>query len=130
MCICVHWRGYRCPHKEDATCRYTLNKNGHDAYCNRFDKVVNELQSKDDIKGIFSEAFKNIERSEALVAIVVSPNRSIGQIMEIGIALSQNKPVYLFEHKSANGSSYLPRLVDKYLQWNNEVELEQALLKI
>jgi hypothetical protein len=72
-----------------------LNKNGHNAYCNRFDEIVDELQAKDDIKGIFNEAFKNIEKSEALVAIVTSPSRSIGQIMEIGIAVSQKKTCLL-----------------------------------
>ncbi len=108
----------------------TLNASGHTAYCNRFDEIVDELQAKDDIKGIFNEAFKNIEKNEALVAIVTSPSRSIGQIMEIGIALSQKKPVYLFEHKSAEGSSYLPRLVDKHFKWSNESELELALTKI
>lgn len=107
-----------------------LNKNGHNAYCNRFDEIVDELQAKDDIKGIFNEAFKNIEKSEALVAIVTSPSRSIGQIMEIGIAVSQKKPVYLFEHQSAQGSSYLPRLVDEHFQWSDESELERALKKI
>lgn len=108
----------------------TLNENGHNAYCNRFDEVVDELQAKDDIKGIFNEAFKNIEKSEALVAVITSPSRSIGQIMEIGIALSQRKPVYLFEHRSAKGSSYLPRLVDKHFNWNDESELKLALAKI
>lgn len=108
----------------------TLNQNGHSAYCNRFDEIVAELQKKDDIKGIFYEAFKNIQQSEALVAIVTSPNRSIGQIMEIGIALSQNKPVHLFEHTSAKGSSYLPRLVDTCHIWNNLEDLESSLKKI
>jgi len=108
----------------------TLNANGHDAYCNRFDEVVDRLQEQDDVKGIFKEAFKNIERSEALVAIVTSPNRSIGQIMEIGIAMSQNKPVFLFEHESAAGSSYLPRLVDKHFSWNSSEDLKQRLLEI
>lgn len=108
----------------------TLNKNGHVAYCNRFDEVVDKLQAKDDIKGIFKEAFKNIEKNDAIVAIIASPSRSIGQIMEIGIALSQNKPVYLFEHKSAGGSSYLPRLVDKHFQWETEDELVAALSQV
>lgn len=108
----------------------TLNANGHDAYCNRFDEVVDKLQEKDDIKGIFKEAFKNIEKSEAVVAIITSPSRSIGQIMEIGIAMSQGKPVYLFEHSSAEGSSYLPRLVDKHYTWNNLEELKITLRKI
>lgn len=86
----------------------TLNKNGHVAYCNRFDRAVDELQSKDDIKGIFGEAFKRIAESEALVAIITSPSRSIGQIMEIGIAMSQSKPVYLLEHESAMARHIYP----------------------
>jgi len=108
----------------------TLNANGHEAYCNRFDLVVDELQAKDDIKGIFREAFKNIAASEAVIAIVTSPSRSIGQIMEIGIALSQSKPVYLFEHISADKSSYLPRLVDKHFQWDDLDNLKSLLAKI
>ena len=108
----------------------TLNISGHEAYCNRFDSVVDELQEKDDIKGIFREAFKNIEKSEAVVAIITSPSRSIGQIMEIGVAMSQGKPVYLVEHKNAEGSSYLPRLVDKHFLWETEEELINALKQV
>lgn len=108
----------------------TLNQSGHEAYCNRFDSAIDELQANGDTKGIFQEAFKNIESSEALVAVVTSPNKSIGQIMEIGIALSQGKPVFLFEHISAAGSSYLPKLVDKNFEWETEDDLKQALKKV
>jgi hypothetical protein len=108
----------------------TLSANGHVAYCNLFDKVVNNLQEKDDIKGIFHEMFKSMEQNEAVAVIITSPSRSIGQIMEIGLALSQEKPVYLFEHTSANGSSYLPRIVDKHFQWETVIDLESALRQI
>jgi len=108
----------------------TLNANGHEAYCNRFDPLVNKLQEQDDIKGIFQDAFRNIEESQAMVAIITSPSRSIGQIMEVGIALSQRKPVYLFEHSSAAGSSYLPKLVDKYFEWNTPDDLQNTLKQI
>ena len=107
-----------------------LDANGHEAYCNRFDEVVDKLQEQDDVKGIFQEAFKNIEQSEALVAIITSTSRSIGQIMEIGIAMSQSKPVYLFEHRSAEGSSYLPRLADKHFTWETIDDLQQALKRL
>lgn len=108
----------------------TLNKNGHEAYCNRFDPAVEKLQEQDDTKGIFKDAFKHIEASEAMVAVVASPSRSVGQIMEIGIALSQGKPVYLFEHVSAAGSSYLPKLVDKHFTWGSLDDLQKALAQI
>lgn len=108
----------------------TLKSNGHSAYCNLFDAAVEKLIETDDIKAIFREAFKNIAASDAIVAIVTSPNRSVGQIMEIGIGLSQGKPVYLFEHGSADGSSYLPRLVDKHFSWSTEAELRTALSQI
>ena len=107
-----------------------LNDKGHVAYCNRFDDAIDKLQAQDDIKGIFREAFKHIEESEAMVAVVASPNKSIGQIMEIGIALSQGKPVYLFEHVSAEGSSYLPKLASKYLTWESAEDLQRALAEI
>lgn len=108
----------------------TLNTNGHEAYCNRFDEIVDRFQKDDDIKGIFHEAFKNIEESDALVAIITSPARSIGQIMEIGIALSQRKPVFLLEHISAQGSSYIPRLVDQCYKWKDIDDLKKALRRL
>ncbi len=101
----------------------TLNEAGHKAYCNRFDTLVDDLQSKDDIKGIFKRAFEVINENEGVVAIITTPNKSVGQIMEIGVAMSQGKPVYLFEHSSAVGSNYLNKLVDKYYTWENEDDL-------
>jgi len=108
----------------------TLNANGHDAYCNRFDPVVEEIQKTDDINAIFKRAFEVLEQNEALVVIVSSPNKSVGQIMEIGVAMSQNKPIYLFEHTSAKGSTYLPRLATKSYEWGTEKDLEEALKNI
>ncbi len=108
----------------------TLNANGHKAYCNRFDPIVDEIQKTDDISAIFKRAFEVLEQNEALVAIVSSPNKSIGQIMEIGVAMSQGKPVYLFEHTSAKGSTYLPKLATKSYEWETEKDLEEALKNI
>lgn len=108
----------------------TLDSNGHEAYCNRFDPVVEEIQKTDDINAIFKRAFEVLEQNEALVAIVSSPNKSVGQIMEIGVAMSQGKPVYLFEHVTAKGSTYLPKLSTKNFVWKTEEDLEKVLKKI
>lgn len=108
----------------------TLNAQGHEAYCNRFDPIVDEIQKKDDIQAIFRRAFDVIEKHDAVAAIITSPNKSVGQIMEIGVALSQAKPVFLFEHSTAKGSTYLPRLSTKSYQWSTEDELLNALKEI
>ena len=107
-----------------------LEAQGHEVYCNRFDESLDELQSKGDVKGIFKEAFRQIKNCEALVAVVASPNRSVGQIMEIGTALSHGKPVYLIEHVSAKNSSYLSQLVDRVYSWDNQESLVAALKNI
>lgn len=108
----------------------TLNEHGHNAYCNRFDEKVSVLQAQDDIRGIFHDAFIHLKASDAIVAIISSPNRSVGQIMEIGIALSLGKKVYLFEHESAKGSSYLPRLVDEHILWSDSSALQSELIRL
>lgn len=108
----------------------TLNSSGHEAYCNRFDPVVDEIQKIDDIQAIFRRAFDVIEQQEAIVAIVTSPNKSVGQIMEFGVALSQGKPVYLFEHSSAIGSTYLSRLATKSYEWTTEEDLLRVLKEV
>lgn len=108
----------------------TLNKQGHEAYCNRFDPIVDEIQERDDIKAIFTRAFEVLNENEAVVAIVASPNKSVGQIMEIGVALSQGKPVYLFEHTQAAGATYLPKIVTQTYSWTTEENLRDALKNI
>ena len=108
----------------------TLNAKGHEAYCNRFDPIVDDIPKTVDINAIFKRAFDVLEQNEALVAIVSSPNKSVGQIMEIGVAMSQGKPVYLFEHTSAKGSTYLPKLATKSYQWETKKDLEEALKNI
>lgn len=105
----------------------TLSTQGHEAYCNRFDPIVTEIQNRDDIGAIFKRAFDVLEQHEVVVAIITSPQRSVGQLMEIGVALSQGKPLYLFEHTSASDSTYLPRLATKHYQWTTEADLIRAL---
>lgn len=100
---------------------------GHAPYTNLFDAESMKLQEAGDIKGLFQAAFAQVMASDCVVALVTSPRISLGQIMEVGVALSQNKPVYLFEHTSAAESTYLPILVEKTLSWTSEEELLQAL---
>ena len=109
----------------------TLNGSGHDTYCNLFDPVVDDIKMRgNDIKEIFARAFEVISTKEAVVAIVTSPNKSVGQIMEIGVAMSQGKPVFVLEHSSAVGSTYLPKLATASYEWSDLASLEEALTRI
>ena len=107
-----------------------LNENGHEAYCNRFDPVIADMQKNNDTRAIFARAFEVISECDALVALVASSAKSIGQIMEIGAAMSQGKPVYLFEHATAVGSTYLPKLATATYLWADHDELVSQLKKL
>jgi nucleoside 2-deoxyribosyltransferase len=108
----------------------TLNGSGYEAYCNLDDEIVDAIKEKDDIRAIFDRVFDVLESQDALVAIVTSPNKSVGQIMEIGAAYSQKKPIYLFEHVSATGSTYLPKLATKTFTWESIEDLQEKLAQI
>lgn len=108
----------------------TLAKAGHTPYCDRFDPTLADAQAQDDVKAIFNEDLRRVSEADTVVVIITSPRRSVGQIMEIGTALSHKKPLYLFEHISAKESTYLPQLADKYFQWEHNDDLQQALASI
>lgn len=108
----------------------TLNNSGHAAYCNLDDKIVDAIKEKDDLRAIFDRAFEVLNDKEVLVAIVTSPNKSAGQLMEIGAAYSRGLPIFLFEHESAIGSTYLPRIATKTWNWSSLEELESKLREL
>lgn len=108
----------------------TLKQNGHEVYCPLFDELVAPLQEANDVKSIFKHAFEGIHRQEGMVVIISSERRSEGQLMEIGAALAQNKPVYLMQHDSAVTTSYLPKLVSETYVWETNDDLKKQLAKI
>lgn len=108
----------------------TLGGRGHQVYCNLFDPVAEEMQKNNDFKAIFQRSFSVLGGSEAIVVIIAAPSNSMGQVMEIGVAMSQGKPVYLFEHVSAQNTSFLPRLATNTIPWSTEAELIQALQQL
>lgn len=108
----------------------TLGRGEHEVYCDRFDPVVEELEKNDDKKAIFRRALDALRESDTVVAVVASPHKSVGQLIEVGAALDQIKPIYLLEHVSAKGSSYLPEIVTKTFEWDTLDDLIAALGKI
>lgn len=108
----------------------SLSAKGHDVYCERFDRVATDMGARGDMKSLFARVFEFIEEKDAVVVIVTSPSRSIGQLMEIGVALNLNKPIYLFEHTSAEQSSYLSKLADKSFVWSSKEDLAKQLKNV
>lgn len=108
----------------------SLSAEGHDVYCERFDQVATDMGDRGDMKALFARVFNILTEKEAVVVIVTSPPRSVGQLMEIGVALNLKKPIYLFEHASAKGSSYLSSLADKSFVWSTDKELSRQLKNV
>lgn len=100
-----------------------LNAQGAEVYCDRFDASLNQAQADLDIPAIFYKAFEELDSSDALVAVMPSGHRSVGQCMEIGAAYDRQIPIYLFEHESARGTTYLPKLARKTIAWKTEEDL-------
>lgn len=90
-----------------------LQANGHIVYCDLFNEEIQKLVKSDNVRDIFATDFKILENHDAVYAFVTANKKSIGQAMEIGVALSNDIPFYLFEHESAAGSTYLPKLANK-----------------
>jgi nucleoside 2-deoxyribosyltransferase len=105
----------------------TLNEAGHEAYCNRFDSDVEKIQGKGRLDQIFRSAFDNIKSRDVLVVIIESPKVSLGTLMEIGVALDHDMPVYLFAKKGIDWLSYLPKLATKTFEWESEQDLFEKL---
>ena len=104
-----------------------LTEAGHRAYCPLFDPEKKNIQGEP-IKGIFDYVLPRIAESDALLVVVPSPRRSEGQLIEVGAALMQKLPVYLFQHSSAAAvPSHLPKLATKTYVWDN---LDDLALKL
>lgn len=108
----------------------TLAASGHEAYCNRFDPAIEVMQQQDDIPGILKSSLQTLSEQDAVVVVLSSANRSIGQIMEIGVAYHLNKPIYLFEHESASGTHYLEKIAASCIKWNTDEDLKYHLSKL
>lgn len=109
----------------------SLQKAGFEAYCPLFDEIKIKLQEEGDIKAIFDLAFKSIGESDAFLIIVNSARKSEGQLMEIGAAMFNKKPVIRAIHEDyINEQTHLKYLASKTITWNNEGDLFSQLEKL
>jgi len=108
----------------------TLTANGHEVYCNLFDTHTKPLIDRNDVKAVLLDAFGHLATCDEVVVIVTSPRRSIGQSMEIGVALNDRKPIHLFEHESAKNTTYLEKIADSCSEWTTEDDLVNKLQSV
>lgn len=101
-----------------------LKSQNHDVYCILFD---DKREAKSPNGDLLKHALAHINDYDAVLAIVTSERRSEGMLMELGAALAYGKPIYLLQHTSADGKTYLPEIADKMRLWRTEVELDNAM---
>lgn len=105
----------------------TLERDGHEVYCILFDEKRQTLAQNGDL---LQHALAHICEYDAILAIVTSPRRSEGMLMELGAAPALDKPIYLLQHVSAEGTSYLPEIAKKFHTWSSEDDLINAIEKV
>ena len=100
---------------------------GHEVYCNLFDGAT---ESYDSPRQFLRRAIDQMNECDKILAIQTSPRRSEGMLIEIGVAIARDKSILLAQHQSATGKSYLPDLAKQTQTWQNESELDTAIITL
>ena len=102
-----------------ATVRDLLNKHNVAHYINLFDERTKSFTHP----GEFVQ--------DAMIVVKSSARKSEGQLMEIGAALYEKKPVSLLLHESAADQTYIDDslISDMVVSWN-ESNLKESLLAL
>lgn len=100
---------------------------GHEVYCNLFDGATESYGSP---RQFLRRAIDQMNECDKILAIQTSPRRSEGMLIEIGVAIARDKSILLAQHQSATGRSYLPDLAKQTQTWQNESELDTAIITL
>ena len=100
---------------------------GHEVYCNLFDGATESYGSP---RQFLRRAIDQMNECDKILAIQTSPRRSEGMLIEIGAAIARDKSILLAQHQSATGKSYLPDLAKQTQTWQNESELDTAIITL
>lgn len=100
---------------------------GCEVYCNLFDSAT---ESYGNPHQFLRRAIDQMNECDKILAIQTSPRRSEGMLIEIGVAIARDKSILLAQHQSATGKSYLPDLAKQTQTWQNESELDTAIITL
>lgn len=99
----------------------------HYPYCNLWD-TQRYIDEKFTTKQIMKECFAEIEKSDALLALINSPELSTGMVLEIGYALAHDLPVILVCHRDAYDSlNTLASVAKKVIIFDDPSEIRDQL---
>jgi nucleoside 2-deoxyribosyltransferase len=99
-----------------------LHQAGIDSYCNFFDQ---QGFDKLTVSQITDKALAKLDACDGLFALVVSSDRSEGQLIEFGYALAKNKPIIAAIQQDAK--TYMEDLADQALRWQDLADLKTQL---
>jgi nucleoside 2-deoxyribosyltransferase len=77
-------------------------------------------------KEFMREAFKMMDRSDFLLVLQTSEERSEGMLMEVGYAIAKQLPVVVATRSGVAGT-YLPQMGSLSFQWGDEEQLRDQL---
>ena len=104
-----------------------LERCGCEVYCNLFDDATDNYNNP---RQFLRRAIDQMNECDKILAIQTSPRRSEGMLIEIGVAIARDKSILLAQHQSATGKSYLPDLAKQTQTWQNESELDTAIITL
>lgn len=104
-----------------------LERCGCEVYCNLFDDATDNYNNP---RQFLRRAIGQMNECDKILVIQTSPRRSEGMLIEIGVAMARNKSILLAQHQSATGKSYLPDLAKRTRTWQNESELDAAIITL
>lgn len=101
---------------------------GTEIYCTYFDDDEfkgNGMQAKE----IMAHAFKKIDELGGLFVLLDGPEKSEGQLMEVGYCIAKGIPFIVAKRRSVN-NTYLHQMTDHFFEYDDIDELKSGIKKV
>jgi len=109
--------------------RNKLKEVGVDAYCNLLDEDLETRSKSFQPQDYVFDAFRILDSSDMLFAVVASEYKSEGMIMEVGYSIAKGIPV-IVAIKEGIADTYLPGMANLVIHWNNLEDLLNKISKV
>lgn len=106
-----------------------VNKTNNFAYCNLFDKSILKFLKTDDKNQIFKHTFSQETKADYIFLIISKPKISLGQCMEVGVAVNLDIPIIMFEQDTVKDKAYISEFARYKYTWKTEDNLHQQIIK-